>query len=437
MTEDPAVARKRERDDLSAWSLLVVLGCLGTWLAVRAGADLGTASAPFLGRYRIESGPATAIAPLVAIAVIAIAQRRWFHTAQWPIVLVASYCGILSWACALAFVDGAGGFTRALLSPEGYLQDVTAVGDHPLAYLRDFIGIAAERSTASRGHPPGPVLLLWAAQKAGITDHLLLGVIATALGALVVPLVLSAVREVCGEAAARSYAPVLILATWGVWLAVSVDALVAAIGAAMVAAGVRATARHGLRAGGWALLAGILLGTAALFSYAAAWLGLSVVCLNFARRRAALNWASGLGALVPLIVAWSAGFNWFDGLVSAHSDFTTRVDPARPMLPWLGISLVALLLATGPALVSSVRKMRNTPGWPFLVGAGAAVVFSLAAGLARGGVEHAWLAFFPWLTIAVVAPQERGGPSPAPPLLLVAVAALTAIVVEALLTTPW
>jgi len=437
MSEDPVIARKRERDDLFAWSALVVLGSLATWLAVRAGADLGTASAPFLGRYRIEMGPATALAPMVAIAVITIARRGWFHTAQWRIVLLAAYCGLLLWACSLAFVDGADGFTRALLGPDSYLPDVTAVGDHPLAYLHDFIATAAQRSTAGRGHPPGPVLLLWTAQKAGIANPLLLGLVVTALGALVVPLVLSAVREVCGEAAARSYVPVLILATWAVWLAVSIDAFVAAIGAAMVAAGVRATARHGWRAGGWALLAGLLLGTAALFSYAAAWLGLSVVCLNFARRRAALNWASGLGALVPVVAAWIAGFNWFDGLVSAHSDFTARVDPVRPMLPWLGISLVALLLATGPAFVASVRKMRNTPGWPFLIGAGAAVVFSLAAGLARGGVEHAWLAFFPWLTIAAVAPERRDGPLPGPPLWLIAAASITAIVVEAVLVTPW
>jgi len=306
-----------------------------------------------------------------------------------------------------------------------------------LAYLHGFIETAGERSVASRGHPPGPVLLLWAAQKVGLTDHLVLGLVVTALGALVVPLVLSAVREVCGETAARSYAPVLILATWAVWLAVSIDALVATLGAAMIAAGVRATARHTWRAGGWALLAGLLLGTAALFSYAAAWLGLSVLCLNFARRRAALNWASGFGALIPVVAASIAGFNWFDGLGSAHSDFTIRVDPVRPMLPWLGISLVALLLAAGPALVPSVRKIRNTPGWPFLAGAGAAVLFSLVAGLARGGVEHAWLAFFPWLTIAVVAPEQRGGPIPPPPLVLVAAGAVIAVVVEAVLATPW
>lgn len=437
VTEDPAGARRHERDNLFGWLVLVVVGSLATWYAVRAGAQLGTASAPFLGRYRVEIGPATALAPLIAAAVLTFARRGWFHSVRWGVVVIVSYCGLLLWAAALAFVDGADGFTRALLSPDSYLTDVTAVGDHPWEYLQTFTATAAERSFASRGHPPAPVLLLWAAKQAGLTDNLLLGLLVTALGALLAPLVLSAVREVCGEQAARSYAPLLMLATWAVWLAVSIDALVATLGAAMIAAGVRATARHHGRAGGWALLAGLLLGVAALFSYAAAWLGLSVLCLNFARRRAALNWASGFGALLPVLAAWAAGFNWFDGLASAHSDFTTRVGPVRPALPWAAISLVALLLAAGPALVAGVRKLRNTPGWPFLAGAGAAVVFSIAAGLARGGVEHAWLAYFPWLTIAAVAPEQRGGPIPPPPILLIGVGAVTAIVVEALLATPW
>ncbi len=369
------------------------------------------------------------------MAVLVCAQRGWFHTARWPLLVIVSYCGLLLWSAALAFVDGADGFTRALLSPESYLNDVTAVGDHPGEYLRTFTATAAEKSFATRGHPPAPVLLLWAAEKAGITNHLLLGLAVTALGALVAPLVLSTVRDVCGEAAARSYAPLLILATWAVWLAVSMDALVATLGAAAIAAGVRATSKHRWKAGGWALSAGVLLGFAALFSYAAAWLGLSLVCLNFARRRAALNWAAGFGALIPVLLAWAAGFNWFDGLLSAHNDFTARVDPVRPALPWAGISLVALLLAAGPALVTGVRKMRNTPAWAFLAGAGAAVLFSILAGLARGGVEHAWLPFFPWLTIAAVAPEERGGPIPPAPIVLTAAGAITAIIVEAVLAT--
>ena len=70
---------------------------------------------------------------------------------------------------------------------------------------------------------------------------------------------------------------------------------------------------------------------------------------------------------------------------------------------YVTIALV-VLLAAGPPLFASARKVRNTAMWPFLVGAGAAVVFSIAAGLARGGVEHAWLPFFPWLLVPVASP---------------------------------
>jgi hypothetical protein len=243
---------------------------------------------------------------------------------------------------------------------------------------------------------------------------------------------------VCGEPAARRYLPVLALAPYAVWVAVSVDAVVATLGAAMVLAGVRASGpRSGTRAAAWAVLCGALLGVAALLSYAAPWLGLSVVCLYFARRRPFLNLASGLGALVPVFGADLLGFGWVDGLLSAQADYATRIGPYRSALWWSALSLVVLLIAAGPPLVASLRKLRNTPGWPFLVGAGVAVLFPLAAGLTRGGAEHAWVPFLPWLTVAAVAPEQQGGPPPAAPLLLVAVGAVTAMVLEAALATPW
>ena len=45
--------------------------------------------------------------------------------------------------------------------------------------------------------------------------------------------------------------------------------------------------------------------------------------------------------------------------------------------------------------------------------------------------------FFPWLTVAAVAPTTQGGPPPPSPLVLVGAGALTAIVIEAVLATPW
>jgi hypothetical protein len=232
---------------------------------------------------------------------------------------------------------------------------------------------------------------------------------------------------------------VLVLAPYAIWVAVSMDVFVALLGAAMLAAGVRASARQrsGWRAAGWSVVAGALLGMATLFSYAAPWLGLSLVCLYFARRRPFLNIGTGLGALIPIVLADGLGFAWLAGLGEARDDYVSRIEPYRSVLWWSAISLVALLLAAGPPLYASMRKLRNTPGWPFLVGAAVAVLFSVLAGIARGGVEHAWLPFFPWLTVAAVAPERPGGAAVPPPLLLVGVGALAAVIIEAVLATPW
>jgi hypothetical protein len=446
------VGDRSQRGDLVAWAVLGATGLGLTYLAVRTGAELGTRSAPFLGFYRFTLGFTSLLAPGVAIAVLLAASRGRFEPSltrpalrgarrarSFGSILALSWFCTLGWAFSLALVDGAAGLTRSLASPDNYLTDVPHVGDSALGYLRTFVADASAHSVAARGHPPGPVLFLWLLQRMGLTDRLALGVLISALGALITPLVLSAVRGVCGETEARRYAPVLILAPYAVWVAVSVDVVVAVLGAAMVAMGVRASARgrKGWRAGAWALASGVTLGLAALFSYAAPWLGLSVVCLYFARRRAFLNVATGLGALLPVLLAQWAGFSWLDGLRAAGRDYAERIEPNRSAWWWGAIGIVVLLLAAGPPVVRSARRVRNTPGWPFLVGAGVAVAFSIVAGLARGGAEAAWLPFFPWLTVAAVAPDKQGGTPPSPPLLLIAVGALSAVMVEAVLATPY
>jgi hypothetical protein len=435
----PNPAPRSWRDALG-WSILTLAGLALTALAVNAGAQLGTAGAPFLGRYRFELGPATLLAPGVATVVIVLAARGWLDRIRWSFVLVWSYLAALAWALALAVVDGAAGLTRALSSPDEYSADLAAIGDHPLDFVRNFTGHADLLSVAARGHPPGPVLLLWALHRLGVREDLALGLLITALGTLVVPLVLAAVSGTCGETAARRYLPVLALAPYAVWTAVSLDAVVAMLGAAIIAVGVHASARErtGWRAAGWAGIAGLLAGVAALFSYSVPWLGLALILLYFTRRRASLNLASGVGALVPVLAAsYLLGFSWAGGLEVAHADWANRVVPYRSVVWWSGISLVALLLAVGPPLFASLRKVRNTPAWPFLVGAGVAVLFSVLAGLARGGVEHGWLPFFPWLTVAAVAPERQAGSPVAAPLLLTGLGVVVAVVVEAVLATPW
>lgn len=430
---------RRAWSDALLWLVITLIGLGLTALAVRFDARLETAGPPFLGHYRIQLGPASFLAPMVAVAVLMVALRGWLDHGEWRKIQSFGYIAALAWALALAVVDGASGLTRALGSPEEYLPDVALVGNDPFEYIRRFADDPAAHTDASRGHPPGPVLLLWALTRLGITNHVVLGLLITAAATLTVPLVLSAVRDSCGETTARRYLPVVVLAPYAVWVAVSLDAIVALLGAAAVVAGVRASRRQarGSTAWGWALLAGIGLGVAALFSYAAPWLGLSLVLVYFARRRALLNIVTGTGALLPVLAAQAAGFSWFDGLVTAETDYDSRVGPYRSVLWWSVISVVVLFLVAGPPLVASARKLRNTPAWPFIVGAGAAVVFSVVAGLTRGGVEHAWLPFFPWLTIAAVAPERPAGPPVPSPLLLAGLGAVVAIVIEAVLATLW
>ncbi|MDQ7904253.1 hypothetical protein RB614_06920 [Phytohabitans sp. ZYX-F-186] len=390
MTSEARVTRW----DLFVWLALAAAGLAFTWLAVRFASPLGTDAAPFLGTYRPKVGPSSPLAPAVAATVLTVAARGWWDRAAWPIVLLTGYLAGLMWTVALAVVNG----ERGLYGPANH-----------------------------SGEPPGPALVLRWIHRAGITDPLAVGLLLTAVGALLVPLVLAAARNGCGDLEARRYLPVVALAPYAIWVAASLDALVAVLVAAMVAAGAWASdhRRTGPKAGAGAITAGLLLGVAAMFSFAVPWMGFSLVCLYFARRRAALNFLTGLGALVPVGVAQLLGFRWVDGLLAAQRE--------RPVIWWGVISLAVLLLAAGPALVASLRKMRNTPGWPFLVGAGAAVLSTVLAGLARGGVEHAWLTFFPWLTVAATAPERQAGPPVPAPLLLAAAGAATAVALRAVL----
>ncbi|HEY7177055.1 MAG TPA: hypothetical protein VH442_19245 [Micromonosporaceae bacterium] len=436
---DAAETRRRSWLDLGWWLAIAAVGLAVTAVAVQSGAGLGTASAPFLGAYRIKVDPLTLLAPAVAALIIAVGMTGVFARFGWRVVVTLSYLAGLAWALALAFADGLSGLTRSLRSSMNYAPDIAAIERDPLRYIAHYTADLESHTFAARGHPPGSVVLLWAIERVGVTNLVTLGALITALGVATVPLVLYVVRDVCGEPTARHYAPVLILAPYAIWVAVSMDGVVAALGALAVAAGVHASgrARPGRPAATWSVLAGVLIGVAGMFAYSVVWLGLSVVLLYFARRRPLLNIGTGLGALVPVVVANQFGFNWLAGLAAAGYDFEIRIEPHRSAVWWSGISLVALVLACGPALYASARKIRNTPAWPFLVGAAIAVVFSLVTAQARGGAEAAWLPFFPWLTIAALAPARPAGTAPPVPWPVVAGGALTAVIIEAVLSTPW
>jgi hypothetical protein len=86
--------------------------------------------------------------------------------------------------------------------------------------------------------------------------------------------------------------------------------------------------------------------------------------------------------------------------------------------------------------VTAFRRIRRTPGWPFLVGAGISVAFAIGSGLARGEVERSFLPFFPWLLVPVTGTDDDGEPT-RPSLLLLALGAAAAVVLESVLRSRW
>jgi hypothetical protein len=430
---------RRQLFELAIWLGLVVAGFLLTAVAVAVGARVGSPGAPFTGEFRFKVTIGSLLAPAVAATVLVAVRAGVLDRLRWAALLAVAYVAAVWWALALALVDGGNGLASPVTASGEYLRDVDAVGSDPAAFVRSFVASSDHLTVATRTHPPAPVLFLWLLDRLGIDQPESLGLTLTLLGCLYIPLVAIAVRSLCHEPAARRLLPVLVLAPYAIWLAVSMDAVTLLIGAGFVCCGVLGSERG--RSWRWAVASGLLLGTAALFNYAVVWLGVSVIATYFVRRRPMLNAFTGFSALIPLAVFRIWGFTWPSGLTAAQADFSLRVGPHRSWALWAALDVLLLLIACGPAFLRAVRRIRLTPGWPFLVGAGLAVLFAVTSGLSRGEVERSWLPFFPWLLVPAVAPRRRpapGEPDAGPtPYLLVAAGAAGSALLEALLHTTW
>jgi hypothetical protein len=430
----PGGAQDHRAVDAAVWLALVAAGFGLTALARAADLHVGVPGAPFTGEYRLKVEVGTVLAPLVAVAVLAGVRAGVVERLGWRRLLLVAYATHLAWALALAVVDGGNGLAHPIANDAEYLRDLPAVGASPSTFVHDFVANAPHYSVATRTHPPAPVLLLWLLRRVGITRPSTIGVAVTALGCLAVPAVAVAMRSLCGERAARRLLPVLVLAPYAVWVAVSMDGVTMALCAAFVALGVVAT-EPGRPA--WAgLWSGLALGVAALFSYSVGWLAATLLVVCFVRRRAPTIAFVGIGALVPVALARLAGFVWPDGLGAAQADWTVRVGPHRSWLLWAFLDVVVLVVACGPHVVTAARRVRRTPGWPFLVGALISVGFAVVSGLSRGEVERSWLPFFPWLLVPVTGAREDGEPAH-PSLLLLALGAGAAVVIESVLRSAW
>jgi hypothetical protein len=420
--------------DAATWLLLVAAGFGLTALAKSMDLRVGVPGAPFTGEWRVKLEVGTVLAPAVAVAVLTGVRAGVAERLGWWRLLAVSYAAALAWSLALAVVDGGNGLAYPIANPNEYLHDVAAVGDAPGRFVHDFVANAPHYSVATRTHPPAPVLLLWALRRLGLTRPSLIGLVVTALGCVTVPAVAVAMRSLCGERAARRLLPVLVLAPYAVWVAVSMDGVTMALVAVFVALGVVASEPG--RSWWWALGSGLVLGVAALFSYSVGWLAAIPLIVCFVRRRAKTIAFVGFGALLPVAAFRALGFVWPDGLTAAQADWSIRVGPHRAWLLWAALDVVVLVIACGPHVVTAAHRIRRTPGWPFVAGAAIGVGFAIGSGLSRGEVERSWLPFFPWLLVPVTGTDADGEPA-RPSLLLLAMGAAAAVVIESVLRSAW
>ncbi len=334
----------------------------------------------------------------VALGVLLVARaRRFAAEASWRTLLVGATVVAAAWAVALALLDGWSGLVGSVSLKNEYLPDVGRVGA-PLDFLGHFTSHIAEYRIHVQGHPPGYLLILSFLDRVGLATAPAVATIEIAVGALAVPAVLVAVREVAGEERARAAWAFVAAAPLAIWVATSADAFYAGVGAWAVTLVVLATGRTDRRSDVYAVAGGLLFGAAAFLSY-----GLVLL------------------AVIPLAVAWHAPSDPAArphrgrriGRVRARS--RSRGSGGSPVSPRLGsryhagvasrrpydvfllVNAACLAIAAGPAIAVALARLRDRKVWLLVGAALVAIGIAAVSGMSKGEVERIWLPFSIWL----------------------------------------
>jgi hypothetical protein len=371
---------------------------------------------PLVGHWDLRISP-KALLPVGAGALLwSVAPR--VQVLPWRRALLAAWGMALTWAVALAAVDGAAGFTRPLLLRDDYLHDLGRVdGSFLSTFTQHIVSGPGQWANHVAGHPPGTPLLLKGLDLVGLGGAWPAAVLFVLAGTSACAAVLLTVRERVGEVTARRALPFVALAPGLLWVATSADALflgVTAWGLALCA----------LRR---PYAAGVVLGLSLFLTYGALPLGL--LALDLLRRPVAVAKAA-VGVVVVFAIFTALGFWWFDGLHQTYLRVHAGAGGYRP-LPYFVVANVAVLaLAVGPAAVVGLRKLGAAhPLWlvvgPLLL----ALLIADVTGTMRGEVERIWLPYVPWLLApaALLAHPRRW----------LAVQLVLALVVQLVLRSNW
>jgi hypothetical protein len=413
-------AQRHRTSAAPAIGLLAALALMLAGLVVPAALQWhvhANAFAPLSADWRPRWGPGT-LAAIVIAAAAAVWADGLAHRLSWRALLAGVFFAGLAWLVALATVDGRAGLA-AQLDTKGYnefLPTARSVGSIS-GLLHEFIsripdGSVGHWPTHVAGHPPGAVLFFVLLVRVGLGGGLATGLVVTVLAATVPVAVLVTLRQLGAHVPARRVAALLTFGPIAIWSAVSVDAVLAACTAwAVCAAAAAAMTDVPVRRAGWAMLSGVLFGTALMLSYGLAVAGLLVVAVLVAARtlRPVPFAALGTAAVVALFAA--SGFRWWDALPVVHDRYYAGLARLRPASYWVWGDLAALCFCTGPlvgaSLAAVARRARAVLRGPrptrvvvtLSLAGTACIVLADASLLSKAEVERIWLPFAPWLLL--------------------------------------
>ncbi|MEV0355681.1 hypothetical protein AB0H71_06400 [Nocardia sp. NPDC050697] len=365
--------------------------------------SLYAASAPIFGSFLPHVGwgtvPAVALAAAVITSGPALAARL-----SWPRLLTLGYVTALGWALLLALVDGwERGFTEHFTDPNEYLHEVPGVTD-----IGGMLGGFADRildfqpdswTTHVSGHPPGALLFFVLLDRAGLGGATWAAWACVLIGCTAVPAVAVAFDALGARDRARAALPYLALAPAALWIAVSADAVFAAVAAWAVA--LLAIATRPGRAP-VALGAGVLFGVALNLNYGLILMGIPAVAVLIAGRTARPLLPALAGALAVVAAFAAAGFWWLDGYHLVVERYYQGIATTRPLAYWWWGNLAATVCAVGLAAVAAlprvVGRLRALDPAAILVAAGlCALLAANISGLSKAETERIWLPFDIWV----------------------------------------
>lgn len=380
---------------LVSWVALIVAARLVLLDLQHAGAQLKIPFPPLDARLDWRPGWPLAL-PIGVGAAVALGAPAVVDRIAWRRLLAGSWLVAGAWAVSLALLDGTSGIVGSITLKSEYFLDIGRVGT-PLSFLSGFTSHIAEYRVHVQGHPPGYLLFLWVLDRIGLGAPSAIATFEIAIGALSVPAVLVAVREVAGETVARRAAPFVAVAPAAVWMASSADAFYAGVGACAVACVVVATGRNGIRSRVYAVVGGLLFGAVAFLSYGLVLLAVIPIAVALRRRRWRSLAAAAAGAAAVFLGFALAGFWWLDGLQATRARYFAGVASRRPYWPFLLADAACFAIALGPAVAVALARLRDRRLWWLVGSALVAVGVAGFSGMSKGEVERIWLPFAVWV----------------------------------------